>query len=72
MVTYNQFEGTDDPLDKTTTAEAIRTLTEFYRSSQFSYSAREKVEEMSKLVGVLFHRVNLVHKCICRIRKMII
>ncbi|XP_063945340.1 ABC transporter G family member 11 [Daucus carota subsp. sativus] len=48
-----RFEGTDDPLDKTTTAEAIRTLTEFYRTSQFSYLAREKVEEMSKLKGTV-------------------
>lgn len=59
MVTYYQFEGTDDPLDKTTTAEAIRTLTEFYRTSQFSYLAREKVEEMSKLVSILFPKIRL-------------
>ncbi|KAL1819379.1 hypothetical protein ACET3Z_014248 [Daucus carota] len=48
-----RFEANDDPLDKTTTAEATRTLTEFYRSSHYFYSAREKVEEMSKLKGTV-------------------
>lgn len=56
MVFNDQFEGNDDPLDKTTTAEATRTLTEFYRSSHYSYSAREKVDEMSKLVSILCWR----------------
>ncbi|KAK1404245.1 White-brown complex protein 11 [Heracleum sosnowskyi] len=48
-----RFEANDDPLDKSTTAEATRILTEFYRSSHYSYSAREKVEEMSKLKGTV-------------------
>ncbi|WOG96299.1 hypothetical protein DCAR_0415634 [Daucus carota subsp. sativus] len=48
-----RFEANDDPLDKTTTAEATRTLTEFYRSSHYFYSAREKVEAMSKLKGTV-------------------
>lgn len=51
---HDKFEADGDPLEKTTTAEAIRTLTNFYRSSQYNYSARERVEEMIKLVSVRF------------------
>ncbi|PHT87881.1 ABC transporter G family member 11 [Capsicum annuum] len=43
-----RFESNEDPLDKTTTAEAIRILVDYYRRSQYSYSANERVEEMSK------------------------
>ncbi|KAF5730411.1 putative ATP-binding cassette transporter [Tripterygium wilfordii] len=39
-----RFEATEDPLEKMTTAEAIRTLIDFYRTSQYCYSAREKVD----------------------------
>ncbi|KAM6578703.1 hypothetical protein CsatB_030540 [Cannabis sativa] len=46
-----RFEASDDPLEKITTAEAIRTLIENYRTSQFGYAAREKVEEISKVKG---------------------
>ena len=46
-----QFETSDDPLDKITTAEAIRTLIESYRTSQYSYAATEKVNEISKVVS---------------------
>lgn len=46
-----RFEASDDPLDKITTAEAIRTLINLYRTSQYCYSAREKVEEISKVKG---------------------
>jgi hypothetical protein len=46
-----QFETSDDPLEKITTAEAIRTLIDFYRASHFCYSAREKVEDISKVVS---------------------
>ncbi|KAJ9552819.1 hypothetical protein OSB04_016864 [Centaurea solstitialis] len=44
-----RFEASDDPLEKVTTAEAIRALTDYYRTSQYCYAANEKVEEMSKL-----------------------
>ena len=52
LVPY-QFEISDDPLEKITTSEAIRTLTDFYRTSQYCYSAIEKVNEISKVVSVL-------------------
>ncbi|KAE9588324.1 putative sulfate-transporting ATPase [Lupinus albus] len=48
-----RFEGSDDPLDKITTAEAIRTLLDFYRTSQQSYAARQKVDEISKVKGTV-------------------
>ncbi|PON89547.1 ABC transporter-like [Trema orientale] len=46
-----RFEASDDPLEKITTAEAIRTLIDNYRTSQYCYAAREKVEEISKVKG---------------------
>ncbi|KAM2625829.1 hypothetical protein TB1_032638 [Malus domestica] len=48
-----RFEASDDPLEKITTAEAIRVLIDSYRSSQHSYAAREKVEEISKVKGTV-------------------
>ncbi|ESW24494.1 hypothetical protein PHAVU_004G135400 [Phaseolus vulgaris] len=48
-----RFEGSDDPLDRITTAEAIRTLIDFYRSSQHSYAATQKVDEISKVKGTV-------------------
>ncbi|KAM1442678.1 hypothetical protein COP2_010523 [Malus domestica] len=48
-----RFEASDDPLEKMTTAEAIRVLINSYRSSQYSYAAREKVEEISKVKGTV-------------------
>ncbi|CAJ2667018.1 unnamed protein product [Trifolium pratense] len=48
-----RFEGSDDPLDKITTSEAIRTLVDFYRTSQHAYAARQKVDEMSKVRGTV-------------------
>ncbi|CAL0323868.1 unnamed protein product [Lupinus luteus] len=48
-----RFEGSDDPIDKITTAEAIRTLLDFYRTSQQSYAARQKVDEISKVKGTV-------------------
>ncbi|KAM3319339.1 ABC transporter G family member 11 [Capsicum chacoense] len=48
-----RFESNEDPLDKTTTAEAIRILVDYYRRSQYSYSANERVEEMSKVKGTV-------------------
>uniref|UniRef100_A0A5B7ALI6 Putative ABC transporter G family member 11 n=1 Tax=Davidia involucrata TaxID=16924 RepID=A0A5B7ALI6_DAVIN len=47
-----RFETNDDPLEKMTTAEATRTLTDYYRASQY-YSAKEKVEEISKVKGTV-------------------
>ncbi|RWR92647.1 ABC transporter G family member 11 [Cinnamomum micranthum f. kanehirae] len=48
-----RFVAADDPLEKTTTAEAIRTLISFYHSSQYHYTAKEKVEEISKVKGTV-------------------
>ncbi|CAJ1952381.1 unnamed protein product [Sphenostylis stenocarpa] len=48
-----RFEGSDDPLDRITTAEAIRTLIDFYRTSQHSYAAVQKVDEISKVKGTV-------------------
>ncbi|RDX74000.1 ABC transporter G family member 11, partial [Mucuna pruriens] len=48
-----RFEGSDDPLDRITTAEAIRTLIDYYRTSQHSYAARQKVDEISKVKGTV-------------------
>ncbi|CAL5184972.1 unnamed protein product [Lathyrus oleraceus] len=48
-----RFEGSDDPLDKITTAEAIRTLIDFYRTSQHAYTARQRVDEISKVRGTV-------------------
>ncbi|XP_057446503.1 ABC transporter G family member 11 [Lotus japonicus] len=48
-----RFEGSEDPLDKITTAEAIRTLIDFYRTSQQSYAARQKVDEISQFKGTV-------------------
>ena len=48
-----RFEGSDDPLDRITTAEAIRTLIDFYRTSQHSYAARQKVDEISRVKGTV-------------------
>ncbi|XLU20929.1 hypothetical protein S245_056995, partial [Arachis hypogaea] len=44
-----RFEESDDPLDKITTAEAIGTLIDYYRISQHSYAAIQKVDEISKV-----------------------
>ncbi|KAI6694355.1 hypothetical protein NL676_022065 [Syzygium grande] len=48
-----RFEATDGPLEKFTTAEAIRVLIDFYRTSQCSYAAKQKVDEMSKAKGTV-------------------
>lgn len=47
-----QFETSDDPLEKITTAEAIQTLIDFYQTSQHLYAAKEKVEGISKVVSI--------------------
>uniref|UniRef100_A0A7N0TG00 ABC-2 type transporter transmembrane domain-containing protein n=1 Tax=Kalanchoe fedtschenkoi TaxID=63787 RepID=A0A7N0TG00_KALFE len=43
----------DDPLEKVTTAEATRQLIEFYRTSQYSYSELERVDQISKVKGTV-------------------
>ncbi|KAI3454261.1 hypothetical protein Pfo_010924 [Paulownia fortunei] len=48
-----RFETNDDPLDKVTTAEAIRTLVDSYHTSQYCYSAKERIEEISKIKGTV-------------------
>ncbi|KAG7941932.1 hypothetical protein I3843_16G073600 [Carya illinoinensis] len=48
-----RFEAGDDPLEKITTAEAIRTLIDSYCTSQYCYAVREKVEEISKFKGTV-------------------
>ncbi|KAJ6839413.1 ABC transporter G family member 11-like [Iris pallida] len=48
-----RFERSDDPLEKITTAEATRRLIDFYGRSQYSYAAREKVDEISRVKGTV-------------------
>ncbi|KAL5565958.1 hypothetical protein UlMin_029122 [Ulmus minor] len=48
-----RFEASDDPLEKITTSEAIRTLIDSYRTSQYSYLANQKVENISKVKGTV-------------------
>ncbi|XP_020248344.1 ABC transporter G family member 11 [Asparagus officinalis] len=48
-----KFKRSDDPLEKITTGEAIRRLTEFYACSQYYYAAREKVDEISRVKGTI-------------------
>nr|XP_025887520.1 ABC transporter G family member 11-like [Solanum lycopersicum] len=55
LIKFNQYN--DDPLNKMTTAEVIRSLVDFYRHSQYCYVANETVEEMSKVVS--FNAPNL-------------
>ncbi|CAI0392505.1 unnamed protein product [Linum tenue] len=51
-----RFDASEDPLDKITTAEAIRTLVDYYRTSQYCYAARQKVDEISKVAFTLTKR----------------
>lgn len=48
-----RFELNDDPLDRVTTNEAIRTLVDSYRTSLYCYTAKEKIEGMSKVTGTV-------------------
>ncbi|XP_068639700.1 ABC transporter G family member 11-like [Aristolochia californica] len=48
-----RFAMSDDPLEKTTTAEATRTLINFYSTSQYHYSAKERIEEISRVKGTV-------------------
>ncbi|CAA2933455.1 ABC transporter G family member 11 [Olea europaea subsp. europaea] len=47
------IERNDDPLDKVTTAEAMHTLIDCYHTSHYYYSAKEKIEEKSKIKGMV-------------------
>ncbi|KAI4341557.1 hypothetical protein MLD38_026269 [Melastoma candidum] len=48
-----RFESMEGPLDRMTTAEAIRSLVDSYSTSEYSYAAIQKVEEMSKVKGTV-------------------
>lgn len=60
-----QFETSDDPLEKITTAEAIKNLIDFYQTSQHSYAAKEKVEGISKVVSILLPCHLFIHLVSC-------
>ncbi|KAI4319268.1 hypothetical protein MLD38_032890 [Melastoma candidum] len=48
-----RFESKEGPLDSMTTVEAIRSLIDSYRTSEYSSAAIQKVEEMSKVKGTV-------------------
>ncbi|KAM0851930.1 hypothetical protein ACQ4PT_052103 [Festuca glaucescens] len=48
-----RFERPDDPLERTTTSEAIRRLISYYQRSQYYFVARQKVDEMARVKGTL-------------------
>uniref|UniRef100_A0ACD5U6A6 Uncharacterized protein n=1 Tax=Avena sativa TaxID=4498 RepID=A0ACD5U6A6_AVESA len=48
-----RFEKPDDPLERTTTLEAIRRLFSYYQRSQYYYVARQKVDEMARVKGTI-------------------
>ncbi|KAJ1702101.1 hypothetical protein LUZ63_001880 [Rhynchospora breviuscula] len=48
-----RFERSDDPLDKITTAEAIRKLIQNYHRSQQYYNARQRVDDISRIKGTV-------------------
>ncbi|CAH9128502.1 unnamed protein product [Cuscuta epithymum] len=48
-----RFETKDDPLEKITTAEAIRRLIDFYHTSHYYQEATLRVQEMSKVRGTV-------------------
>ncbi|EPS70875.1 hypothetical protein M569_03882, partial [Genlisea aurea] len=48
-----RFDVTDDPLEKVTTSDAIHKLIDAYNTSQYCYSTRENIEEMSKVKGTV-------------------
>ena len=49
----SQFEASDDPLEKITTTEAIRVLVDYYHTSDYYYTTKAKVEEISQYVSTL-------------------
>lgn len=48
---FSQFVRSDDPLENITTAEAIRKLIQHYNRSQNYYNARQKVDDISRIVS---------------------
>ncbi|XP_047044836.1 ABC transporter G family member 11-like [Lolium rigidum] len=48
-----RFEKPDDPLERTTTSEAIRRLISYYQRSQYYFVARQKVDEMARVKGTV-------------------
>ncbi|KAL9224349.1 hypothetical protein vseg_000392 [Gypsophila vaccaria] len=46
-------EASDDALDKMAAAEAARILVSYYRSSQSAYSARQRVDDISRVKGTV-------------------
>ncbi|KAL9673770.1 hypothetical protein QQ045_030032 [Rhodiola kirilowii] len=48
-----KFDSSEDPLEKVTTTDATRQLISFYRTSQYSYSALERVDQISKIKGTV-------------------
>lgn len=62
-----KIERSDDPLDRMTTSEAIRKLVASYSTSQYYYTAREKVNDISRMVRALVHQTQryALICCIC-------
>ncbi|CAM0956656.1 unnamed protein product [Alopecurus aequalis] len=48
-----RFERPDDPLERTTTSEAIRRLFSYYQRSQYYFVARQKVDDMARVKGTV-------------------
>ncbi|KAK3142005.1 hypothetical protein QOZ80_4BG0340960 [Eleusine coracana subsp. coracana] len=48
-----RVERSDDPLDRITTSEATRKLVASYSRSQYYYTAREKVNDISRIKGTV-------------------
>ncbi|KAG2257058.1 hypothetical protein Bca52824_076352 [Brassica carinata] len=48
-----RFEASDDPLEKITTTEAIRLLVDYYHTSDYYYTTKAKVEEISQYKGTI-------------------
>lgn len=72
LSSVDQFESTDDPLERITTAEAIRALIDYYRTSQHSYAANQNVEAISKKVSTISLIFLLVYLCYFLAYKLII
>lgn len=53
VILTSQFEASDDPLEKITTTEAIRVLVDYYHTSDYYYTTKAKVEEISQYVSTL-------------------
>ena len=64
---HEKAERSDDPLDRMTTSEAIRKLVASYSRSQYYYAAREKVNDISRMVRFLSQQTQhyALICCIC-------